>query len=185
MVIRKPWLWIAAAVTAAVTAYATVLLQDDKDGQAPQASGPELFSFVKALPADPPANATVAPGGSAETTAQVLPIRHDPAAVMAANAFRIEEEVRRMRAQGASDDEVYRARAAVMNPEKAAALARLDREEAAWQQRVSAYLAQRQALGGNVQAIQALKDGLFTAEEQARLSAYEPAVAPLTGMPVQ
>lgn len=171
MQIRQPLLWIG--VTAALGV--AVFLHDREDEPVERATGPDMFSFVRALPADSgdkPVNETVRPVAAAE-----------PAAVQAGNAFQTEEAVRRMRAQGASEDEVYRARATAMGAEAAATLARLDQEEALWQQRVAAYLAQRQASVADPVALQALKDRLFTAEEQGRLAAYEPAPMPLTGMP--
>lgn len=179
MLVRRPLSWIAAAALAVVVMYAT---KADEDSEAPQATAKDLFSFVRALPADTPKSAPVV----------LEEIRHDappavqqenPAGLLAANAHRVEETVRTLRAQGASDDEVYRARAAALSAENAATLAQLDREEAAWQQRIAAYLAQRQAIAADARAIQSLRDVLFSAEEQERLPAYEPSVLPLTGSP--
>ena len=88
--------------------------------------------------------------------------------------LRTEESVQKMRAQGASDDEVYRVRAAAFSTEGASRLADLDREEAAWKGRIKVYLAERtsvplEALG----ALQQLRDKHFNADEQRRLGAYE------------
>ena len=171
---RQPLLWIAA-MAAVGTA---ILLRDGKDGENGQVErtiGPDLFHFVRALPADTGGN-VANETGLQDTTAE-------PAAVVAAKAFQTEEAVRRMRAHGSSDDEVYRARAAALGAETAATLARLDREEAHWQQRVAAYFLQRQASAADPMMLQALKDRLFSVEEQERLAAYEPALMPLTGMP--
>lgn len=176
MLMRKPMLWIAATAVAC----AAFLLQGGEDGPAEQAAGPDLFPFVRALPPDSTEHAareTVRQDSIAKSPAP------EPAAVLAANAFQIEDAVRRMRAQGASDDEVYRARAAAIGAESAATLARLDQAEAQWQQRVAAYLSQRPASAADPVMLQALKDRLFTVEEQARLAAYEPAPMPLTGLP--
>ena len=169
MLMRKPLILIGmmAAVCSAI------FLLRTEDGPVEQVPGPDLFSFVRALPADADEKVVRETPHEQAATESAAP---EPAAVTAANAFGTEENVRRMRAHGASDDEVYRARAA-------ATLARLDREEVLWQQRVAAYLFERQANAGNSLALQALKDRLFTLEEQGRLAAYEPAPMPLTGMP--
>jgi lipase chaperone LimK len=86
--------------------------------------------------------------------------------------IRTEEAVQKMREQGASDDEVYRVRAAAFSTEAAARLAELDREEAAWKGRIKLYLAERGALPAGV-AQQQLRDKYFSADEQRRLGAYE------------
>jgi lipase chaperone LimK len=89
---------------------------------------------------------------------------------------RLEETVAKRRAEGADDNEIYRLRAATLDAGAAARLADLDREEAAWQRRMQAYLAERKALlarSGDAQALQALRDASFSPEEQRRLSAYE------------
>lgn len=91
------------------------------------------------------------------------------------------ERVEQLRAQGASDDEVYRLRAQSASPEAAARLAEFDREEADWRQRIAHYLAQRQRVmqspeGGaaHKQAlIEQLRAQLFAAHEWPRLVAYE------------
>lgn len=175
MQIRQPLLWIGVTLAIGFA----VLLPSREDEPVERAAKPDLFSFVRALPADT-GDQSVRETGRPDAATE-LPAR-EPAAMQAANPFQTEEAVRRMRAQGASEDEVYRARAAALGAENAATLARLDREEALWQQRVAAYLAQRASAADPV-ALQALKDRLFTAEEQGRLAAYEPASMPLTGMP--
>lgn len=183
MLIRQPLLWIAAAVLAA-TVIASLQLRNREDEKPKQAAAPDLFAFVKALPQGAMENvhhpSTEDPvEGSAETTAA-----RPAEAVVAADAFRTEEMVRQMRASGASDDEVYRARAAAMSAEKAAALARLDREEDAWHRRIAAYQAQRNTLDAlDAYALQDLRNRMFSAEEQMRLSAYEHAGALLPGLP--
>ena len=85
----------------------------------------------------------------------------------------LETQVQAARAQGAGDDEVYRLRAAAFDPQAAARLAELDREQASWQNRISAYQAARARQGGGAAAEQQLRDSLFTAQEQKRLGAYE------------
>ncbi len=87
---------------------------------------------------------------------------------------RTEENVLKMRAQGASDDEVYRVRAAAFSPEGASRLAQLDREESEWQQRMAAYKAARAGLQPGAEALQQqLRNKYFSDEEQRRLGAYE------------
>lgn len=86
----------------------------------------------------------------------------------------VEQSVAAMRAQGAGDNEVYRARAAAFTPEAAARLAELDKEQAQWQARIAAYQQQRrQVAPGDAQALQRLRDAGFSAQEQKRLAAYE------------
>jgi lipase chaperone LimK len=88
--------------------------------------------------------------------------------------IRTEEHVQQMRAQGASDDDVYRVRAAAFSTEGAARLAELDREEAAWKGRIKVYLAERSGIAADASgALQALRDKHFNADEQRRLGAYE------------
>lgn len=88
--------------------------------------------------------------------------------------IRTEEAVQKLRAQGASDDEVYRLRAAAFSTEGAARLAELDRDEAAWQGRIKAYLAERSGMAPGAGAMQQqLRDKHFNADEQRRLGAYE------------
>ncbi|SHN39514.1 Lipase chaperone LimK [Duganella sacchari] len=90
--------------------------------------------------------------------------------------IRLEESVSAARARGADDNEVYRMRAAALSPAAAARLADVDREEADWQQRISAYQAQRKQLLQNTASaasLQQLRDTGFTPDEQKRLPAYE------------
>lgn len=95
--------------------------------------------------------------------------------------LRLEESVQQLRAQGAGEHDIYRLRAAALSPEAAARLADVDREEADWQRRIAQYQAGRRQLpaaaGGNGDAggdaAQALRNSLFSQEEQRRLGAYE------------
>ncbi|HEY0062639.1 MAG TPA: lipase secretion chaperone [Telluria sp.] len=88
--------------------------------------------------------------------------------------IRTEETVQKLRAQGASDDEVYRLRAAAFTPEGASRLAELDRDEAAWKSRIQLYLAERGKLAQDATgSLQQLRDKYFSADEQRRLPAYE------------
>ncbi|KIF79808.1 lipase secretion chaperone [Noviherbaspirillum autotrophicum] len=93
---------------------------------------------------------------------------------------KLEETVQQMRVSGASDDDVYRMRAAALNPEAAARLSEVDRDEAAWKSRIIDYLGERsRLLNSNMAdadrqaAIQQLRDSRFTQLEQRRLPAYE------------
>lgn len=90
--------------------------------------------------------------------------------------LRLEEAVQQKRAQGADDNEIYRLRASALDPQAAARLADLDRDEAAWQRRISTYQHQRKQLLANAaseDAQQELRNTNFSAEEQRRLGAYE------------
>lgn len=85
---------------------------------------------------------------------------------------RMQEEVERMRAAGADDDAIFRMRAEAFGADAAGRLAKLDREEAAWKQRIAAYLAQRRGLQDEA-AVAALRSRMFSEEEQRRLAVYE------------
>ncbi|HJV83783.1 lipase secretion chaperone [Noviherbaspirillum sp.] len=105
-------------------------------------------------------------------------LRKDQEAPLA--VVKLEESVQKMRTSGASDDEVYRMRAATLNPEAAARLSELDRDEAAWKSRIADYLAQRSSLlnasmadADRQAAIQQLRNSRFDPQEQMRLPAYE------------
>ncbi len=88
--------------------------------------------------------------------------------------LRTEDTVQKMRAQGATEDDIYRLRAAAFSTEGANRLAELDREEAAWQTRIKAYQAERAGIAaGNEAALQQLRNKYFSSEEQRRLGAYE------------
>ncbi len=96
--------------------------------------------------------------------------------------IRLDQHAQDLRAHGASEDDVYRMRAAATTPESAARLADLDREEAQWKNRISNYLAETNRVknvlaGRNAEeqqaALQQIRDHSFTREEQKRLGAYE------------
>ena len=94
--------------------------------------------------------------------------------------IKLEESVEKMRANGASEDDIYRMRAAALSPEAAARFAEVDQEEAAWKSRITAYLAERNKLMSNtVHLAEPERQGAlerqarFNAEEQRRLAAYE------------
>lgn len=94
----------------------------------------------------------------------------------------LEQQVQTLRAKGASDDEVYRLRAQAFDPQAAARLAEVDREEAAWKSRIAQYQDRRARLlqtQANASAserqasLAQLQESLFTAAERPRLVAYE------------
>lgn len=101
--------------------------------------------------------------------------REEPVKVL-----KLEETVAKKRAEGASDDDIYRYRAAALTPEAAARFADLDREEAAWKARIASYLSQRNQIvaaalpvADKQAQIAQLRQSLFTPTEQKRLPAYE------------
>ena len=94
--------------------------------------------------------------------------------------IKLEEVAKELRDHGASEDEIYRMRAAATTPEAAARLAQVDREESQWKLRIATYLDDKNKLthlenGGVDQAlaIQRIRDQKFTQDEQKRLTAYE------------
>jgi lipase chaperone LimK len=94
---------------------------------------------------------------------------------------KMEESVLKMRADGASEDEIYRMRAKEFSPEAAARLADLDRDTLDWNKRIATYQSERQRLLASASlsdtdrqaAIQQLRDAHFSSEEQKRLATYE------------
>jgi lipase chaperone LimK len=85
---------------------------------------------------------------------------------------RVQEEAERLRAGGAGEEEVFRLRAEAFGAAAAQRLADVDREEAAWKRRIDAYLAERRGLRDGA-AVAALRNLMFSADEQRRLGAYE------------
>ena len=107
--------------------------------------------------------------------ADVRAAREAPLAVV-----RLQEAAEQIRAQGGSEDDVYRMRAAATSPEAANRLADADREEAAWKARIATYQAQRGSVlaapgsdADHATAMGELRNRLFTPQEQRRLAAYE------------
>ena len=95
---------------------------------------------------------------------------------------RLQEQTEKMRRDGASEDDIYRLRAAATSPEAANRLAEVDRETNDWNARIQRYVNQRQQLGLASSAaltseqqtqLQQLRNTMFTAQEQKRLPAYE------------
>ncbi|MFZ6862307.1 lipase secretion chaperone [Undibacterium sp. Ji67W] len=96
--------------------------------------------------------------------------------------IRLEEQAKKMRSDGASEDDIYRMRAAATSPEAANRLAQLDRDTDDWNKRISQYLEQRKQLissqthfnsDDQQSALQELRNKYFTSQEQRRLAAYE------------
>ena len=85
---------------------------------------------------------------------------------------RVEEDAARLRAQGASPDDVFRLRADAFGADAAQRLADVDRDEAAWKTRIDAYLAERRNVRDEA-GLAALRNRMFSADEQRRLAAYE------------
>ncbi|MFL6633594.1 MAG: lipase secretion chaperone [Massilia sp.] len=85
---------------------------------------------------------------------------------------RVQEEAARLRASGAGEDDVFRIRAEAFGADAAQRLADVDRDEAAWKRRIDAYLAERRSLHDEA-AVAALRDRMFSEDEQRRLGAYE------------
>lgn len=194
MEIRKTIAWIGAATL--TTALFTVLMWPEESVPKPAAE-PDLFAFIKpsadaqASEGAKPASATRRRKPSGDTdeersalyAAQQAALREVPDATM--KVASVQEAAQKMRSQGASEDDIYRMRAAELSTEAAAQLAGMDREENAWKTRISAYLAERnRLLNGNEagaphqDALQQLRDARFTAEEQKLLAAYEPLNVP-------
>ena len=84
----------------------------------------------------------------------------------------VQEEAERLRAGGAGDDDVFRLRAEAFGADAAQRLADVDREEAVWKRRIEAYLVQRRGLNDEA-AVAALRNRMFSEDEQRRLRAYE------------
>jgi len=99
---------------------------------------------------------------------------------------RLQEQTETLRANGASEDDIYRMRAKEVGPAAAGRLADVDRDEQVWQSRIAAYLDERKVLlntNGNLPAAQReealaqLQTRLFNAQERPRLMAYEMSAA--------
>jgi lipase chaperone LimK len=112
----------------------------------------------------------------AHAAPEILSARQAPVMFLA-----LDKQVRDARAKGASDDEIFRIRAATVGDDAATRLAAVDREEHAWQQRIAAYKLDTAAImgdpslddAGRQAAIQALRDARFSTLEQKRLRAFE------------
>lgn len=95
----------------------------------------------------------------------------------------LEEKARSLRAQGGSEDDVYRLRAQTLDASAAARLAEVDREEVAWKARIDLYVAERTQVlktladapeSERAAALARLQQDQFSELERKRLVAYEP-----------
>ena len=95
----------------------------------------------------------------------------------------LEDKTRALRAQGGSEDDVYRLRAQALDASAAARLAELDREDQAWKGRMDRYLGERAAVlktlaeaseSERQAALGNLRHTQFSELERKRLAAYEP-----------
>lgn len=95
---------------------------------------------------------------------------------------RVEQQAQELRSRGASEDDIYRMRAKEFDPQAAARLADVDREEAVWKGRVARYLDERSKLlksktntteSERQASLLQLQQSAFTEEERPRLAAYE------------
>lgn len=95
---------------------------------------------------------------------------------------RVEQQAQELRAKGASEDDVYRMRAKEFDPQAAARLADVDREEVAWKARIARYQDERSKLlksqanateSERQTVLAQLQQTYFTEAERPRLAAYE------------
>ncbi|PXX38512.1 lipase secretion chaperone [Undibacterium pigrum] len=96
--------------------------------------------------------------------------------------IRLEEQASQLRANGASDADIYNMRATATSPEAATRLAEVDREEAIWKARIQQYQEQKNKLNTEMAfhsatekqaALDQVRKQYFNADEQRRLPAYE------------
>lgn len=97
--------------------------------------------------------------------------------------IQVEQRAQEMRAQGASDADIFQMRAKALDAEAATRLAAVDRDEQAWKNRITQYLAERSTLlqaqadaseSERAAALAALQQAQFNPDERRRLAAYEP-----------
>jgi len=164
-----------AAVLLAAAFFAWDTMREEEHVPAKLRAEPDLFSFVKPMPgamADMPLAA-----GPAQSVEKPLPGEASAPDLL----VHTEQAVRQARARGASEDDIYRLRAAGLSAATATQLADMEREEAAWQARIGAYFVERDRLLANASAVPAdellhqLRDARFSAAEQQRLTAFEDA----------
>lgn len=193
---RRAFGWVAATTLAAALLVSLTWWKQGNQAIPQPAAEPNLFPFLKALDAtslDSGGNATAADASDGDAAANKEIAQGKPPEdardqlFALASIFNTEQSVHTLRAQGASDDDIYRTRAAALSAEAAARLADRERAETAWNSRITAYLAERDKLldrQGYVSgmdrtpALQRLRDTHFTFEEQAQLAAYESSKVP-------
>jgi hypothetical protein len=190
---RRIFLRAAATVFAAILLAAFFSLSGDEPPPAPRPAEPELFPFLKPMDAVAAETAFAHPAPAIEEEKATGPGRpvHPPLAEAPDKVLAVEREASRMRAQGASEDEIYRMRAGALSAETASRIADMERAEIAWRLRLDAYLSARArllALDGTAndstrQALQQLRNTHFSMQEQERLAASEPAGFPVPTLP--
>ena len=132
MEMKKPVLWAGAAALIASLFYTTELMKEDGDAAPVRPAASDLFSFIKPsvgvtapeeMPAAQKSDRMPANSQHAEQASAAIPFT--PTLVA-----EVEASVQAMRRQGASDDEIYRRRAAMLSAATALQLADMEREEA-------------------------------------------------------
>ncbi len=106
-----------------------------------------------------------------------------PAAVREAQeaplkVVRLEQEAKKIRDAGGSEQDVYQMRAKAVSADVAAGLAALDQEEAAWKAKYAAYKAEQNKLqalpeANRLAALQQFRQSNFNQEDQRRLAMEE------------
>ena len=95
---------------------------------------------------------------------------------------RLEQQAQDLRSKGGSEDDVYRMRTKEFDPQAAARLAEVDREEVAWKARIARYQDERSKLlksqtnaseSERQTVLAQLQHTYFTEAERPRLAAYE------------
>lgn len=183
---RRTFVFRMGAVTLIAAFFIGMMIRQDGDVAPVQTAKADLFPFLKPMLATPATNEVkdmtvdrLDPGRTPSTPASGV------AAATPTHIASVEALAQGMRTQGASEDEIYRVRAARLSAEAAAQLAGMDREETAWQRRIHIYLAERGRLldsrlpgAEQAEAMQRMRNAQFTLEEQGRLAAHESGGAP-------
>ena len=160
--------------------FAVTSAMQDEAARPKPAAEPNFFPFLKPLD-------RTAQDIQSKSFGVPQPSMPDDAATAPTEVAAVQAAAQKMRAQGASTEEIDNMRAAALPPETAADLVRMEREEAAWSARLNAYLAERNRLLDGAadvpdpereQVLQQLRDSRFTSEEQALLATYETSGAP-------
>ncbi|WP_233575612.1 lipase secretion chaperone [Noviherbaspirillum saxi] len=169
---KKSVVALGAAALFSLALFVTAWPGKNEDATPKLGAEPDMFSFVKP---------GIGPAPDASMQAAAAPAAPPSPQAVRSPTVTVEELVQTMRTQGASEDEIYRMRAAAWSPEAAARLAERDRAEATWDARVDAYRVERNRLinAGAIQTtLQQLRNARFSAEEQVQLAAYESSGVP-------
>jgi len=139
-----------------------------------------LASFRKTpqeVHAAPPAETSPATAAVAHVESRVAP---PLPATPPTDLYTVERAVQKAHASGQGENEAYRLRAAALPTRTIAMLTERELAEKAWMQRIGAWRVQSSRMDqGNTASLQALRDQLFSPDEQARLQAYEPGDTPM------